>query len=557
MTTSYVRDMLDECLEGGLDGELRELAARDSAMFGRLGVDNERERNLVLYLDFFLDDLAEEMGRPLPVDRGLVIQAAFEKLRGRKDVDLTDIRRAVFAALAPVERKAYHNTMGLLEDNTRPQRDLGKWIGTLGEMFAAERAGESRNRAVDRLTRGWDPVERADFAQWMRYYEKGDHEKYGLRTTAAEEERMPPGELMRKQLSMRAQPEQQPEQQKEPQPVPVRRTRGRPPRTSPKTLQDRKSFIIGRLDAIRRELRQFVGAWPTHVWNELYQTLADLEQQIVGLRTESSMRDCLIRAAGLWERHGVAGGASAIRRIAQGEDVVSQIEKALTGREYETKPGAPSPADMEGAGGLPPPAAPGDLGPSPAEPAEAPMGSPPPEAMEELPEAPPPPKPEEEKPGKREGGPPGKDENPYSGSSVRDVLGVLEPLSSTFKERETVRKLSKVDMMMDGLGIVSYFPELGEIIARLIETDSYVSTRLEKIMNKLRGGMREGGEEEKGEAPPAVEMGPPPTEETGAEAVEAPRAEETAAEAVEAPSAPAAEETAAEAVEAPPAGAGG
>jgi hypothetical protein len=547
--------MLGECLKGGLDDELKGLAAKDAEMFGRIGVDNERERNLVLYLDFFLDDLAEEMGRPLPVDRRLVIQAAFWKLRDKDDVDLTDIRRAVFEALKPVTRKAYHNTMGLLEDNAKPQRDLGKWIRALGEVFAAERAGEPRNRAVARLTKEWSPVEQTDFTQWVRYYEKGDHEKYGLKITAAEEERMPPGELMREQLKMQAQPEQQ-QQPKEQQPV--RRRRGRPPRTAPKTLQDRKNFIIGRLDAIRRELRQFVEAWPTHVWNELYQTLADLEQQIVGLRTESSMRDCLIRTAGIWEKHGIAAGAQAIRRIAQppggGEDVVSQIEKALTGREYETEP-PPSPEEA-GAAGLPPPAPPGELGPPPAGgpgPAEEPMGGPPPEAMGELPEAPPPPKPEG---GEEKGKPPGKDENPYSGSSVRDVLNILEPLSSVFKERETVRKLSKVDMMMDGLGIVSYFPELGEVIARLIETDSYVSTRLEKIMNKLRGGMKEGEEEEKGAAPPAIEMGPPPVEETAAEAIEAPRAEETAAEAVEAPPAPAAEEAGAEAVEAPPAAPG-
>ena len=117
MATSYVKDKLEDCLTGGVDDELKELAARDAAMFGRLGVDDERQRNLVLYLDFFLDDLAAEMERPLPVERGLVLQAAFEELRGVEDVDLTDIRRAVFKALGGMTRKAYHNTMGLLENN--------------------------------------------------------------------------------------------------------------------------------------------------------------------------------------------------------------------------------------------------------------------------------------------------------------------------------------------------------------------------------------------------------------------------------------------------------
>ena len=107
------------------------------------------------------------------------------------------------------------------------------------------------------------------------------------------------------------------------------------------------------------------------------------------------------------------------------------------------------------------------------------------------------------------------------------MLDVIEPLMRRFKEREIVRQLSKVDMMMDALNIVSYFPELGEAIGRLIETDSYVGARLEKIVGKLRGGLRE---EDKGAGkppPPSVEMGPP--EETAVEVAER-RPEETAAQ---------------------------
>jgi hypothetical protein len=134
----------------------------------------------------------------------------------------------------------------------------------------------------------------------------------------------------------------------------------------------------------------------------------------------------------------------------------------------------------------------------------------PPEAMGTLPEPPPPPPEPEPEPKK-----PAKDENPYAGATTMDILEVLEPLMKRFKEREVVRQLSKVDMMMDGLNIVSYFPELGEAVGRLIETDSYVGNRLEKIIGKLRGGIRdEGSKEEKKPAPPSIEMGPPPAEET-------------------------------------------
>ena len=51
------------------------------------------------------------------------------------------------------------------------------------------------------------------------------------------------------------------------------------------------------------------------------------------MRTASSMTDCIMRTANMWERQGAPEGAELLRKVAQpGDDVVSQIEKALTGR---------------------------------------------------------------------------------------------------------------------------------------------------------------------------------------------------------------------------------
>jgi hypothetical protein len=281
--------------------------------------------------------------------------------------------------------------------------------------------------------------------------------------------------------------------------------------------------------------------------------LSDLEQEITSLRTTASMRDRIIRTAGLLDRAGFSDGAETLRKIAQPpeEDVASQIEKALTGREYETKPpapgGEPGMPPLGGEGGLPgemPPGGEGMPPPPGGEGVPAPEGMPP-EAMGTLPEPPPPPPEPEPEPKK-----PAKDENPYAGATTMDILEVLEPLMKRFKEREVVRQLSKVDMMMDGLNIVSYFPELGEAVGRLIETDSYVGNRLEKIIGKLRGGIRdEGSKEEKKPAPPSIEMGPPAEETAATVSEKAPG--EPVAPGGEKP----AEETAVTVVERPPASA--
>jgi hypothetical protein len=501
MPTSYVMDMCSD-VATGLDGELRSQLDDDAAMLGRLGVSSERERNLAFYLDHFLDEFCEESGLPVPSDRDKVLAKAFGDLRHEGEVDLADIRGAFCGAMAARRKVAYPNTAGVMEINRKTERDVSKWVRTLGEIHAAGRLGVSRDSAMRGLTEEWDPVEKRDFEQWLRYYEHGDHEKY-----AAEQQQVlqPP-----------------PAGQQAVQPPLATRPRGRM-RVENRSLEENRKALISRLDSAKKLLRLFAPpVWPKDRWDSVYRALADLEHEITSLRTASSMRDRIVRTARLFDKAGFAAGADTLRRIAQppDEDVASQIEKALTGREYDIgKPGGavdvPPPPDA----GLPPAPAGEAMPPAPAgseamtsppqgEEALPPPGMPP-EAMNALPEPPPVPGPEAEKK-------PAKDENPYAGSTAKDVLDALEPLMKRFKEREIVRQLSKVDMMMDSLNIVAYFPELGEAIGRLIETDSYVGTRLEKIIGKLRGGLKEeeGGGGEKKPVPPSVDMGPGQAEET-------------------------------------------
>jgi len=84
---------------------------------------------------------------------------------------------------------------------------------------------------------------------------------------------------------------------------------------------------------------------------------------------------------------------------------------------------------------------------------------------------------------------------------VAYVLDVLEPVSQRLKEREEARELSKVDMMLDSMNIAGHFPELAEAISRLLENNTYVGIRLEKIIGKLKSGLKENGEPKNPEVP--------------------------------------------------------
>lgn len=78
----------------------------------------------------------------------------------------------------------------------------------------------------------------------------------------------------------------------------------------------------------------------------------------------------------------------------------------------------------------------------------------------------------------------------FSNLGVEDVVYKLEDLAKIFKTREVPRQLAIVDMMLDSLGLASYFPSLSEATNKALESNNYISTRIEDILSKLRGSMK-------------------------------------------------------------------
>jgi hypothetical protein len=77
----------------------------------------------------------------------------------------------------------------------------------------------------------------------------------------------------------------------------------------------------------------------------------------------------------------------------------------------------------------------------------------------------------------------------FADLKVDDVVAKLEDLAKIFKTREVPRQLAVVDMMLDSLGLASYFPSLSEAQNKALESNNYISTRVEDILSKLRGAM--------------------------------------------------------------------
>lgn len=80
--------------------------------------------------------------------------------------------------------------------------------------------------------------------------------------------------------------------------------------------------------------------------------------------------------------------------------------------------------------------------------------------------------------------------------SINDVISRLEMLVSIYNKREIARQLAILDIMMDRIGLSSFFPALGEAMSKALESNQYIGSRLEGVLTKLKGSLEVAGASE-------------------------------------------------------------
>ena len=83
-----------------------------------------------------------------------------------------------------------------------------------------------------------------------------------------------------------------------------------------------------------------------------------------------------------------------------------------------------------------------------------------------------------------------KFENALGQVTIQDVVTKINELSKIFKTREIPRQLALVDMMLDTLGLISFFPSLSEATNKALESNNYILTRIEDIATQLSGAIK-------------------------------------------------------------------
>src|SRR5258708_10613148 len=56
--------------------------------------------------------------------------------------------------------------------------DINKWLAAMKGIYVKLNLGTSKNAATDQITKEWDPVEKREFLNCLKYYESGDYIKY-------------------------------------------------------------------------------------------------------------------------------------------------------------------------------------------------------------------------------------------------------------------------------------------------------------------------------------------------------------------------------------------
>jgi rRNA-processing protein FCF1 len=75
----------------------------------------------------------------------------------------------------------------------------------------------------------------------------------------------------------------------------------------------------------------------------------------------------------------------------------------------------------------------------------------------------------------------------FNNITTKDVINKLEEISKIFRVREIPRQLAIVDLMLDRLGIASFFPNIAEASNKALESNNYIGTRIDDALSKLRG----------------------------------------------------------------------
>lgn len=524
-----------------LPKELQELYVNDVKLMSAIGVKDDEDQKVFYYVYRHVPDILRDICGKCSSDEvaevSAIVYSNRDKLPISSIVDLfRSVNFAVREANIPIRKVAYPQGRGFRESMV--PYDLQRWMQATKDIYLGISQGKSFEQMTNQITSGWTSMEKRDYKNWLRFYQENTHEKYKI----AQYEGTPgvyiPNIKIDDLKSDLPKPFREVEENA-PQRSPDEEKREK--------IEGQRSRIISRLNAAEKLLYsldgQFFAGDDQEIMLKLLQDLKRKVQTANKVHIQSRLFiDLIYKTANMLSQHGHEKGSQFFRKIAQlggmdmmgmgmdapaetpaapsGEGSLDDTQKALKeffalletgvadvkGKEKREKrvkereerrrkrrqktaqvatediPIAPAEMDAPA-----PPRARQPLAPEMA-PAAPPKPIPAPMPVEKLAPA----IPDEIEVSEEEEAPQDDGvEDVFNAAlqdvSVGDVIKRLEIVTSIYKRRELSRQLAILDIMMDRLGIGSFFPSLGEAMGKSLESNQYISTRVDDILAKLKG----------------------------------------------------------------------
>lgn len=354
-------------------------------------------------------------------------------------------------------KEAHPNNMGIEgEAPVRPPYNVEKWIETMRYIYdAANTNNLPLDSVAKQVTAKWEENERINFQRWMRYYQEGNYNKYNVKTAQFFQSKQQEGKVPDlKQVSDLA--GGKPDGFAFPKPDPTAEKQ--------KRLDDARNKLRSRLKSVEEIVEKFRDVLPKDVSAIIRKDVYDLKEKILGLELKASIVDSINRTSNQMKKHGFIEGATELKKIAQ--EVAE--DKLPTTPEKQTVP-SPNP-DIE----------------TPVIGAEPET----PEGAEVVPAAPSADTSNIRIPEVNVGGEDDDIELPdFNTATHATALQKLEEINKKLSERNVVRSLAAVDIILGQLGIASYFPQLSEAQSKLMDAFNYAGSRVAETIGQMRGGM--------------------------------------------------------------------
>ena len=388
----------------------------------------------------------------------------------RTENDFCHLVASLAVANRPIRKTAYPMSENYFFKNPFLGYNLQSWASCVHKIYeTVYKDGTDYSDAVTKFSSNIsDDDERANFLNWLRYYNHGEHLKYdnqapvkiaSLRKEADYSSSLNTDGLYKNYSISSDEDSVSDFVLSHDRQVNEAKESGES-KLNYKNWKKKFNTALRRVDKILKESEDYIDP---DKYEEIAGVLNKLDVQVGKIRLQVSASDISFRAAGQLTKLGFKDGASVLYKYAQ-EAAPPSADAPVPGPES-----APDEAAPQEVPAVDPGLEKAEEDRKAAERADATKGK---EVMKGIEPV------------------PGKDDDEYkeimSGNvSIQDASHKLEQIAGTLADRRIIRYLAEFDIMLDKIGIASMFPELAEAQSKLIESYSYALTRVTKMLGML------------------------------------------------------------------------